>query len=165
MNQIVFHVPGTPVGKGRPRAAKRGKHITLYTPEKTVSYEGKVALAASQAMVGRQLLDGPVVVCLDIHMPVPASWSRKARAEALADIAPPAKKPDADNVLKAICDAINGVVWIDDVQVVDCVIRKRYRETPGVQVEIKPYAPLVPVMSQQFSLESLACQQQHGGLR
>lgn len=136
---VSFVVPGAPVGKGRPRATRRGKHIQLYTPEETANYESLVALAASQAMAGRGLYAGPVVLQLDIHMAVPKSWSKKAKAAALADIAPPMKKPDSDNVIKAICDALNGVVWVDDVQVVDSITRKRYRETPGVHVQVEPY--------------------------
>lgn len=138
---ISFFVPGPPVGKGRPKATTINGHARMYTPAKTVSYEGLVAMAARDAMAGRPPLQGPVVLVLDVHMPVAASWSRKARAAALADVTPPTKKPDSDNVLKAVCDAINGIVWVDDVQVVDVVLRRRYREIPGVRVEIEPYEP------------------------
>lgn len=152
MKIIKFFVPGPPVGKGRPRAARRGKHITLYTPAKTVSYESLVAMAATQAMAGRPPLDGPVVLVLDIALPVPQSWSKKRQAAALADITPPTTKPDCDNVLKAICDAANNIVWRDDVQVVDVVLRRRYRETPGVHVAIEPYEPLTPRSTPQLEL-------------
>lgn len=160
MNVIRFFVPGLPVGKGRPVAKVRklgnGKHtVMMQTPEKTVNYEAKVALAAEAAMAGRAPVEGPMVLCLDVHLPVAASWSKRDKAEALADIAPPTKKPDLDNCVKAICDAINGIVWVDDVQVVDVVMRKRYREIPGVYVEVERYEPPVAAVPQ-FSLESLA---------
>ncbi len=134
---ITFTVPGDPVGKGRPRAAKRGKHITLYTPEKTASYEGLVAHAGHVAMNGRDLIAGAVSVQLDIRLPVPASWSKRKQNEALDGHLLPTKKPDIDNVEKAIFDGLNGVVWNDDVQVVEVSKRKRYSAVPGVQVVIR----------------------------
>lgn len=141
MSIVEFFVPGPPVGKGRPKATTINGRARMYTPAKTVSYESLVAMTASAAMAGRPLLEGPVVMTLDIAFPVAASWSKKARAAALADLTPPTKKPDADNVLKAVCDAINAVVWRDDVQVVEVVMRRRYREIPGVHVVIEPYTP------------------------
>ena len=50
----------------------------------------------------------------------------------------PTTKPDKDNVIKAVYDGINGIVWKDDVQVVDGCQRKRYGEVPGVKVRIVP---------------------------
>ncbi|WP_147695970.1 RusA family crossover junction endodeoxyribonuclease [Vogesella mureinivorans] len=138
-NVIKFTVPGAPVGKGRPKVSTRGgKFAKMYTPEKTANYETLVAMAAQQAMVGRALLAGPVEVQMAILLPIPASWSKKKQAAAIAGQVYPTKKPDADNVVKAIFDGINGVVWNDDVQACDIVVRKRYAETPGVQVLVKP---------------------------
>ncbi|MFI7730781.1 RusA family crossover junction endodeoxyribonuclease, partial [Pseudomonas aeruginosa] len=48
------------------------------------------------------------------------------------------RKPDADNCLKAICDACNGVVWRDDVQATRGIFQKLWSETPGVRVKIVP---------------------------
>lgn len=138
-NVIKFTVPGAPVGKGRPKVSTRGgKFAKMYTPEKTANYETLVALAAQQAMVGRRLLDGPVAVMMAILLPIPASWSKKKQAEALCWTFLPTKKPDADNVVKAIFDGINGVVWNDDVQVCDLLMVKRYAAVPGVHVQIQP---------------------------
>jgi Holliday junction resolvase RusA-like endonuclease len=135
---IRFFVPGKPQGKGRPRAVARGKFVRMYTPSKTVSYESTVALAASQAMAGRAPLEGPVVATLFIALPIPASWSKKKQALAAADKLLPTGKPDSDNVVKAVFDALNGVVWNDDTQVVDHSAKKRYRSRPGVQVIVSP---------------------------
>lgn len=135
---ITFTVPGQPVGKGRPRIGKIGQHARMFTPEKTANYEGLIAHAGHQAMAGRAPILGPVSVVLDIRVQVPASWSKRKQAEALANRVHPTTKPDIDNVEKAIFDGLNGVAWKDDVQVVDVVKRKRYSETPGVTVEIEP---------------------------
>lgn len=135
---VHFFVPGKPQGKGRPRAVARGKFVRMYTPEKTASYESTVALAASQAMAGRALFAGAVSVVMQIALPIPASWSKKKQAQAAADQLLPTTKPDADNTVKAVFDAINGVVWGDDTQVVDLLVRKRYRARPGVSVIVAP---------------------------
>lgn len=135
---IRFFVPGKPQGKGRPRAAKRGKFVRMYTPEATVNYESTVRLFASQAMAGRPPMTGPMMVVMSIMLPIPASWSKRKRAQAIAGQVLPTTKPDTDNVIKAVYDAINGVVWVDDVQVVDEHTTKRYGVQPGVIFNAAP---------------------------
>lgn len=136
-NVISFVVPGTPVGKGRPKVSTRGgRFARMYTPEKTASYEGLIALAAQQAMAGRPPITGPADVTIKMVLPIPASWSKKKQAAALAGQVFPTKKPDADNVVKALFDGMNGVVWQDDVQACDLRVVKRYGETPGVAVTV-----------------------------
>ncbi|WP_433886933.1 RusA family crossover junction endodeoxyribonuclease [Pseudomonas vranovensis] len=138
LKPVSFLVPGEPVGKGRPRIGKVGNHARMFTPAKTASYEGLIAMAGTNAMAGRTLLEGAVMVELRIVMAVPQSKSKKWKAQALAGEVFPTKKPDMDNVIKAIYDGLNGVVWKDDVQVVDAFVRKRYGEVPGVHVRIVP---------------------------
>lgn len=135
---IQFNVPGQPVGKGRPRIGNVGQHARMFTPGKTVSYESTVALSAQQAMQGRSLIEGPVKVLMRMTLVIPASWSRKKQEQALAGQIRPTTKPDTDNVIKAIFDAINGVVWRDDVQVVELGVSKVYGAVPGVSVHVSP---------------------------
>lgn len=137
---VSFTVPGSPVGKGRPRIGRVGAHSRMFTPHKTAAYEGLVAHAGQQAMAGRPLIEGAVSVVMDIRLEVPASWSKKKKSAALAGLEHPTKKPDADNVIKAIFDGLNGVVWRDDVQAVVLVVRKRFAPVPGVNVEIEEIA-------------------------
>ncbi len=137
---LKFTVPGAPYGKGRPRVTTRGgKHPTMYTPEKTVNYEGLVATIAQMAMGGMPLIDGAVSVQMDIVCQIPASWSQRKKLQAQNGVINPTTKPDIDNVEKAIFDGLNGVVWCDDVQVVEVQKRKRYGSTPWVSVTIIPY--------------------------
>ncbi|MCO7503180.1 MULTISPECIES: RusA family crossover junction endodeoxyribonuclease [unclassified Pseudomonas] len=138
LKPVSFLVPGEPVGKGRPRVSTIAGHARMYTPAKTAGYEGLIAMAGTTAMAGRTLLEGAVLVELRIVMAVPQSKSKKWKAQALAGEVFPTKKPDMDNVIKAIYDGLNGVVWKDDVQVVDAFVRKRYGEVPGVHVRIVP---------------------------
>lgn len=123
---VRFVVPGTPVGKGRPRAARRGAHTVLYTPEKTASYENLVRVIACEAMRGRVPTIEPVACVLVLTVTPPVSWSAKKITAALAGEIMPTTKPDLDNVVKGIFDACNGIVWGDDRQVVEVFARKRY---------------------------------------
>ncbi|MBB3103772.1 RusA family crossover junction endodeoxyribonuclease [Azomonas macrocytogenes] len=138
LHPVSFVVPGVPQGKGRPRIGRVGNHARMFTPAKTVAYESLVALAAQEAMRGRELITGPVLIELQILHGVPQSMSKKRKSLALAGEIKPMLKPDTDNVLKAICDGCNGVVWRDDVQATDGMFRRRYAETPCVQVRIVP---------------------------
>ena len=136
---ITFHIPGQPQGKGRARVGKIGGHARMFTPAKTVAYEGLIAHAAAAVMEGRPLLAGPVRCSLMLHCQVPASWSKKKQAQALAGAIFPTTKPDADNVLKAVFDGMNGVVWKDDVQCIELSVIKRYAAVPCVQVRVSEY--------------------------
>lgn len=141
MTTIRFVVPGEPQGKGRAKVVRIAGFTRLATPAKTVAYEGLVAQLAQQAMAGAPLLGGPVSMRLELRFSVPRSASKRARFDALAGSIPPTKKPDADNVLKAVCDGLNGVAFRDDAQVVDVRVVKRFAEVPGVVVELDDWLP------------------------
>jgi Holliday junction resolvase RusA-like endonuclease len=138
MSPVHFTVPGQPQGKGRPRIGRVAGHARMFTPEKTANYESMVALFAHQAMQGRPLLAGPVAVALELVQAIPASWSKVKRVRAENGEIFPTTKPDIDNTTKAIFDAINGVVWVDDVQVVSLTARKSYGAAPRVCVVVNP---------------------------
>jgi len=140
---ISFTVPGQPQGKGRAKIVRIGGFSRMATPQKTVAYEGLIAHAARQAMGLRVLLDGPCAVRLDIVCQVPASWSQRKQADAIAGRIRPTTKPDIDNVEKAVFDGCNGVVWRDDVQVVEVRKVKRYGAVPGVTVRIEAASAIV----------------------
>lgn len=133
---IAFIVPGQPQGKGRARIVRIGAFNRLATPKQTVAYEGLIAHATAEAMGGRAMLTGPVSVALSIECLVPASWSGKKQRQALAGEVMPTSKPDIDNVVKAVFDGMNGVLWRDDVLVVDLRVRKRFSTTPCVRVSV-----------------------------
>lgn len=132
---VVITLLGEPQGKGRPRIG-RGAHgrPMAFTPAATRSYEGALRLAATQAMQGRVPLEGAVLVEMIATFPVPASWSKKKRAAALARDLLPTCKPDVDNLLKTL-DALNEVVWRDDKQIVRALVWKNYGEQPGVVIK------------------------------
>ena len=137
---ITFTVPGVPVGKGRPKFARRGNFVTTYTPERTASYENLVKFYAALAMKnGKPLYNGPLSVLFDVRVPIPASWSKKNKAAALNQDLRPTTKPDADNIAKLLCDAMNGVVYTDDKLIVELMVRKWYSETPCVEITIEDF--------------------------
>lgn len=133
---ISFTIPGDARGKGRPRATRFGKGVRLYTDTKTASYEGMVALAAQAAMRGADPLEGPLVLSVLVRITPPASASKKARAAMLAGELHPTKKPDLDNVVKAILDGLNRVAFHDDAQVCWINAGKVYAPTAGVDVTV-----------------------------
>lgn len=135
---IAFEIPGPPVGKGRPRAFRMGNSVRMHTPEKTASYENLVKLAAKLAMRDAAPMAFPVALSLVVMHAIPKSWSKRRQEAALAGTERPTTKPDADNVAKVVADACNGVVWVDDAQVVELSVSKRYSSTPCVMVEVRP---------------------------
>lgn len=135
-SSVAFIVPGTPVGKGRPKFARRGNFVSTYTPEKTASYENLVKVKAEEAMQGKTLFEGAVSVEIALFITPPASWSQKKQREALAGTVFPTSKPDVDNVLKGIMDACNEIVFKDDKQAVDVKVIKRYADTARAFVKV-----------------------------
>ena len=131
---VAFTVPGKPVPKARPRVTKFG----TYTPAKTANYHAAVQLAASQAMHDRPPLDGPQSLRMVVYVACPSSWSHKRKAEAYCGDIAATKKPDLDNVVKAIKDACNGIVWTDDSVVTRIDANKQYDEVPRVEVYVFP---------------------------
>ena len=134
---IAFVIPGTPVGKGRPKFARRGSYVTTYTPEKTAIYENLVKVKAQEAMNGRPAIEGAVSVVVALYVTPPASWSQKKQRAALAGELYPTSKPDVDNVIKGIFDACNEIVWRDDKQACDVRVIKRYDHTARAAVEVR----------------------------
>ena len=133
---IMFIVYGEPVGKGRPRFAKRGNFVSTYTPQKTKTYEDEIRIMARAAMGSSEPLDTPVTVAIYIRVGIPASYSKQKRKDALAGTIKPTKKPDLDNIAKAFLDAMNEIVYLDDKQVVGLHVTKVYAETPAVEVMV-----------------------------
>lgn len=132
MRIVQFTVTGRPLAKGRVRFTKTGH---AFTPDRTVGFEGKLALAAQQAMDGRPPVEGPVAVTLEVHLPIAVSWSKKKREAAVLGHVRPTGRPDLDNFAKML-DALNLVVWNDDSQIVELVVFKRYSEAPQLAITV-----------------------------
>ena len=136
MQKLKFEVPGSPIGQGRPKFSTINGHAKAYDPEKSRNYKAYVKLLATQAMreQGFTMIDGPC--CLDIlaFFEVPKSKSKKFRQAALEGRERPTKKPDIDNIVKALQDALNGLAYKDDSSIVYLSVAKYYSEVPRVEV-------------------------------
>lgn len=139
MPAVTFTVEGCPIGKARARVTSRG----VFTPPKTRSWEGAVRLFAKAAMRGAAPFYGiPLAMTVTAYLPIPPSWSQKRRAEALAGTRLPIGRPDGDNLLKAIADSCNKIIYWDDALVTDITIAKRYSDRPRVEVTVQPLAEI-----------------------
>jgi len=136
VTRLEFFIPGEPVAKGRPRVRVVKGRPMLYTPEETRVYEATVFGLAGLVMRGMAPTEAAVSVALDVLLPVPASWSKRKRADALQGLHFAKSRPDSDNYLKAVLDGMNGVVYVDDSQAVRVSAQKRYAEAPGVHVVV-----------------------------
>lgn len=133
---ISFTIPGNPVAQGRPRASiQRGK-IHMRDPDKSRAYKQHVALVARQN-APKKPIEAPVSVIIRIHRPIPASMTKKLREAVKQGIHRPIVKPDCSNIAKGIEDAMNGIIYKDDSQIVDLTINKYYSDNPRVEVEIE----------------------------
>lgn len=131
---VVIEMTGEPTGKGRPRFSRATGAV--YTPEKTARYEERLAWTAQGIMRGRPLFENALEVEVWAHMSVPASKPKRWISDARAGLIFPVKKPDADNFAKCL-DALNKVVWLDDSQICDLRVFKRYSEQPRLVVKIR----------------------------
>lgn len=122
---VEFTVPGLH-GKDRPRITRTGH---AYTPEATKAYEERIRWAWRGATQGKlPPLEGPVAVTLKAYHPIPQSTPKAKRARMLSGELRPVVKPDVDNVVKIALDALNGLAYIDDKQVVALAAEKHYTE-------------------------------------
>lgn len=138
---IEFTIPGEPRGKSRPRVVRlKNGASTSYTPDKTVAYEELARQRFRQQWPSVELPfpdKTPVCVTITACFGIPKSASRKTRAAMLSGQNYPTKKPDMDNVVKIVLDALNGFAWHDDAQVVDLHVSKIYTDRePFVRVEL-----------------------------
>lgn len=136
--RISIVVTGEPVAKGRPRAAVIGGKARMYTPGKTRSWENDARQLARIEMGPRAPLDGPLKLSVLAVFPVPSSWPKWKRA--LVESAETVHfdiRPDIDNVCKSASDALDGIVWLDDKQIVEIIGRKVYGIRPRVEIEVE----------------------------
>ena len=108
-----------PIGKGRPRVTRQGR---AYTPKATRDWEQAAAAVLACAWAGAGPIDTPCEVLIRAYKRRPKHY-RKSGAGAGPLWAP--KKPDIDNVAKAVLDALTlAGVWTDDALVCRLLVEK-----------------------------------------
>lgn len=133
---LSLFVAGEPVAKARPRVKTFNGRTWAYTPRKTEVAEKAIRTMAKIEMGLRAPTDGPVRITYTAILPIPASWSRVKREAAASGRLLPTGKPDTENLLKTPMDALTGVAYRDDAQVVSIVAAKRYGTNVGIELEV-----------------------------
>lgn len=132
---IQFTVYGEPVAQGRPRFSSQGGFTKVYDPAKSKDFKKYVKLVASENRPDH-LLEGPIQMDVKIFKPSLKGFSKKKAALAEEGVLRPLTKPDVDNYVKGVKDALKSVIWKDDSQVVDLHISKWYSEIPRIEITI-----------------------------
>lgn len=107
-----------------------------YDPEKSREYKDYVKRTA-QEYAPERLLEGQICLRIDIYKGCLKSFSKKKIEQSERKELRPLTKPDVDNYAKGIKDALNGIIWKDDSQVVDLRVQKFYSKNPRVEIRVK----------------------------
>lgn len=136
-DQLFFTFDIEPTPQLRPRVSSRGGYVRVYDPPKVKQFKNLLrSLAVHQ--YARPPLLGPLSVSLTFYRPVQSSISKTERERRLSNQSKPVVKPDTDNYIKATLDALNGVLWHDDSQIVKIEAEKKYSDHPKITVSVKP---------------------------
>lgn len=133
-----FTIPGEPKGKGRPKFSTKGGYARAITPEATANYENlvKVSFLRAHGKAEPYAKDVPLVAKISAFFSIPQSASKKKQAAMEAGEISPTKKPDTDNIAKIVLDALNGLAYYDDAQIVVLSLQKTYSRIPRVEIQI-----------------------------
>ena len=137
MGEYKAVVLGEPVAQGRPRFSRQGGLVKAYDPAKSRDYKQYVRLVASED-APETPVTGAVLLSLKIYRAIPKSMPKRKRAAALAGRLRPTTKPDVSNVLKGVEDALKGLWYVDDSQIVGYgELGKWYGERPRIEIVMR----------------------------
>ena len=135
---IKITIPIEPVEQARPRAVRMRRGVRLYDPAKVKKYKDQLAARVRQLLpIDEPLTTGPLDVRLKFYRHIQQSISKKERELRLSGAHRPTVKPDTDNYIKSTLDALNGLLWSDDNQIVDLSASKFYSDSPRVEIEVR----------------------------
>jgi Holliday junction resolvase RusA-like endonuclease len=134
---MVFEIFGKPQSKARHRTMVKNGKVISYTPKKTRESTEFIRDVIDRNKPEKPI-DEPIALTIKFYMPIPKSWSKKKKEQALKREIYPTGKPDIDNLIKLIKDSFNQIVWRDDSLVVKYnSIEKLYSETPRTVVIVE----------------------------
>lgn len=137
--EIKLTISGPPKGKQRPRICRVNGRSMAYTPKETIEYERLVRASYTAVFKVKFERNLPIEISILALYSVPKYVSRKTKELMLNGRLFPTKKPDADNIIKVILDALNGLAYRDNVQICRVYFEKMYAEIPETKVLIKNY--------------------------
>lgn len=134
MIKLTFDFP--PVAQARPRATRFGRGIRLYDLEQVHVYKAQLAESA-RFMYHGEPLTGPLVVTIKFYRAIQQSETKKRHRLKAQGTIRPTKKPDLDNYIKSTLDGLNGVLWVDDNEIVELHTGKYYSDHPRIEIEVE----------------------------
>ena len=138
IKKIDFMVEGEPKGKERPRFANNGQRLSVYTPDKTTTYENQIKIAYYEQCGNVKFPeDSQLELFVTAYYKIPKSASKKKKQTMLSGEIRPTKKPAGDNILKGVADALNGVCYKDDKCLIKMSIEKFYSDVPRIEVTVQ----------------------------
>ena len=131
-SKIKFEVPGQPQHKQRPRWSR----TRMYSPKDTVNYETYIKEMFVISYPDFIPLEGPLRMTLTAWLMIPKSTSKKRMKLMIERIIIPEKKPDHDNIVKIVSDALEKLAYKNDSQIATCIFHKWYAMRPRLEIEI-----------------------------
>ena len=147
---LTITIPGEPCAQGRPRATNMAGHIHIYDPPASRSWKGAARYQMAMALEGNGsrpdcILTGCAVgVVVRAFHTCPKSDYRKRKPQPLRWRS---KRPDCDQIVKAVLDAATSVLWADDAQVARLLIEQytaAQGEAPRIELEVRPLSERGP---------------------
>lgn len=132
-----FEVPGKIIGKGRPRLNTYTGSV--YTPTRTKDYESLIEQYFLLKYPRYKPFEGRVQIEINAFFEIPKNAKKADKELMLENKINPTKKPDIDNIIKIILDAMNGIAFKDDIQITKLNVEKTYSDTEKVQIKISEY--------------------------
>lgn len=135
-NVVQLVINEIPKPQPRPRITVRGKYAYAYEPKSITEYKRLVAGKYRSEHKQQLPLTGALSVDVRFYRPIQKSISKIERQRRLLGESLPTVKPDIDNYVKAILDALNGLAFQDDSQIAVLYARKIYSDKPRTEIEI-----------------------------
>ena len=137
MAWITLEIDGRPIPQPRHRATRGGR---MYLPSSAPIRAFKTAVIAAAGKRFRRPLDGPVVVEITaLFQRPPSRLTASGELRKGAPTHPGRNLGDVDNLAKGAIDALTGIAWLDDSQVVDLRVAKRWANTDRMTIAVSPW--------------------------
>lgn len=132
---LIFEILLPPVPQKQTRFIARKGHFTGIDPSKI---DKEKIIWQIKPYIPKELYQGPVQLDLTFYMPIPKGTPKMKTKQMINQLIYPIKRPDIDNLSYIVVNAMKGIIYEDDSQIVDLNLHKRYGETPKTVVKVIP---------------------------